>query len=193
MADNELNEYTELSRVIFSEDIIQKRVKELAQQIDNDYAYLKKSGKQLVIVGILKGAFLFMSDLVKRLKVPHRVDFMALSSYGKGTKSTGAVRIVMDLRSDIDNEDVLIVEDIIDSGYTLKFLNNLLLTRSPRTIKTCVFLRKLECLKVDFKVDYCGFDAPNVWVVGYGLDYAERLRTLPFVGELKREVYEEKK
>jgi len=188
-----LNDFPDLSRVIFSEDIIQQRVKELAAQLDNEYAYLKKTGKQLVIVGILKGSFLFMSDLVKRLHIPHRVDFMAVSSYGKGTKSTGSVRIVMDLRSDIDKEDVLIVEDIIDSGYTLKFLNNLLLTRSPKSIKTCVFLRKLECLKVNFEVDFYGFDAPNVWVVGYGLDYAERLRTLPFVAELKREVYEEKK
>eukprot|EP01097_Dermamoeba_algensis_P010768 TRINITY_DN805_c0_g1_i1.p1 TRINITY_DN805_c0_g1~~TRINITY_DN805_c0_g1_i1.p1 ORF type:complete len:175 (-),score=35.47 TRINITY_DN805_c0_g1_i1:113-637(-) len=170
-----------IESVLFSEEKILARVSELAEQINRDY-----QGKKLVVVGILKGAFMFMSDLCKRLTVPHRIEFMALSSYGNKTTSTGAVRILMDLRSDVADEHVLIVEDIIDSGYTLDFLAHLMKTRSPLSLEYCVFLRKKECLKKDVNVKYLGFDVPNYWVVGYGLDMGEELRTLPYIATIKK-------
>ena len=176
-------DHPEIEQVLFNNSEIQQRVREIAKVINETYA-----GKQLVVIGILKGAFMFMSDLTRLLTVDHQVDFMALSSYGNSA-TRGAVRIIMDLRQDITGRDVLIVEDIIDTGYTLKFLRNLLATRGPASISTAVFLRKAECIKVDVPVEFVGFDVPNHWVVGYGLDYAERLRTLPFIGVLKREVY----
>eukprot|EP00013_Stygamoeba_regulata_P023424 CAMPEP_0177659654 /NCGR_PEP_ID=MMETSP0447-20121125/17567_1 /TAXON_ID=0 /ORGANISM="Stygamoeba regulata, Strain BSH-02190019" /LENGTH=198 /DNA_ID=CAMNT_0019164557 /DNA_START=36 /DNA_END=632 /DNA_ORIENTATION=+ len=178
-----LADYPEVQEVVYSEPEIQKRVQEIATQINKDYA-----GKSLVVVGILKGAFMYMADLVKRIRVDYSIDFMALSSYSGSTRS-GIVRIVMDMRQNIEGKHVLIVEDIVDSGYTLKFLNELLQTRNPASIKTTVFLRKPECVKTDVALDYLGFDIKNEWVVGYGLDYSERLRCLPFVGILKPEVY----
>ena len=169
-----------IDKVLYNEDQILQRVKELADQINHDYL-----GKTLVLVGILKGAFMFMSDLSKRLKIDHLIEFMALSSYGDKTTSTGNVRILMDIRSDISNQNVLIIEDIIDTGYTLDFLMNLLKTRSPASLEICSFLRKKECLKREVSVKYIGFDVPNYWIVGYGLDLAEELRTLPYIAYLK--------
>jgi len=142
----------------------------------------------VTVQGVLKGAFMFMSDLVRHLTMDHRVEFMAVSSYGDSTHSD-SVRIIMDLRKDIADEHVLIVEDIIDSGRTLHFLQNLLKARNPASVSTCVFMSKSDNRNWQAVVEYLGFEAPNHWVVGYGLDYAERLRTLPYVGILKEEVY----
>ena len=176
--------HPDLARVLISADSIQARVKELADKISQDFSHVKR----LYIVGILKGAFIFMADLTRQLNVPHVVDFMALSSYGKSTES-GAVRILMDLREPIEGQHVLIVEDIIDTGHTLSYLYHVLEGRNPASLHTCTLVRKLRD-QDDIPLEYVGFEIPDVWVVGYGLDYAERYRTLPYVAELKRQVYE---
>lgn len=170
----------DLVRVVVSKDQIQSRVKELAQQISADFS----NGDQLYIIGILKGAFIFLADLTRHLTVPHTVDFMALSSYGKTTTS-GAVRILMDLREPIEGKHVIILEDIVDTGNTLDYLYRVLKGRKPASLHTCVLVRK-ERDNLDVPIDYLGFDIPDVWVVGYGLDFAEKHRTLPFIAELKR-------
>lgn len=170
-------------RVIVSETQIEERVAELAEQISEDY----EQKQPLYLVGILKGAFILLADLSRRLTVPHAVEFMALSSYGKSATS-GAVRILMDLREPIDGAHVILVEDIIDSGNTLAYLYETLLGRQAASLKTCVLLQK-EREQVDVPIDYLGFKIPDVWVVGYGLDYAEAHRTLPFIAELKRSEY----
>jgi len=177
--------HSDIERVIVSEEAIQTRVGELAAQLSYDYA----SDDQLVIIGILKGAFVFLADLARQLTVPHRVDFMALSSYNQTATTTGVVRIVMDLRVNIEGRHVLVVEDIIDSGYTLHYLLDVLRARRPASLKTCVLLSKPERRKIEVAVDYLGFEIPDVWVVGYGLDYADTHRTLPYIGALKPEVY----
>ncbi len=176
---NEL--HPDLSRIVVSTDQIQSRVKELADQISADFA----GGEHLYIVGILKGAFIFLADLTRHLKVPHTVDFMALSSYGK-TTSSGAVRILMDLREAIEGQHVIIVEDIVDTGHTLDYLNRVLKGRKPASLRSCVLVRKQRD-NLDVPIDYLGFDIPDVWVVGYGLDFADKHRTLPYIAELKRE------
>ncbi len=172
----------DVARVLINAEEIHTRVHELADRISDDYR-----GQKLYIVGILKGAFIFMADLTRALSIPHVVDFMALSSYGKSTES-GAVRILMDLREPIENQNVLIVEDIVDTGHTLKYLYQVLKGRFPATLRTCALVRKERAL-MDFPVDYLGFEIPDVWVVGYGLDFADRFRTLPYVAELKKEAY----
>jgi hypoxanthine phosphoribosyltransferase len=165
-------------RVLFSEETIRKRVDELARQISADYA-----GKgEVLLVGVLKGAFIFLSDLSRRLTIPRRVDFLAVSSYGDKTVSSGHVRLVLDLRGDITGRHVLIVEDIVDTGTTLAYLLELLRVRGPASLKTCSLLRKP---KGGPKVDYTGFEVEDDWIVGYGLDYAESFRTLPFIGILQ--------
>eukprot|EP01104_Vermistella_antarctica_P001349 TRINITY_DN113_c0_g2_i3.p1 TRINITY_DN113_c0_g2~~TRINITY_DN113_c0_g2_i3.p1 ORF type:complete len:194 (-),score=42.19 TRINITY_DN113_c0_g2_i3:90-671(-) len=175
-----------IDSVLFSQEQIEQRVIELAADLNEKYADAKR---QLVIVGVLKGCFIFMADLVRRLTVPHRVEFMGLSSYGNKTTSSGSVRIVMDLRTDVEGEDVVIVEDICDTGFTLQYLQDLLSTRKPASLTTCMFLRKKARMVAKPQVDFIGFDIPDEWVVGYGLDYAEQLRTLPYIGILKPEVY----
>lgn len=155
---------------------IAARIDELAARIDADYAGVD----QLVLVGVLKGSFIFLADLARRLTIPHRVEFIAVSSYGEreGTDS-GAVRLLMDVRHDIAGCHVLVVEDIVDTGYTLEYLMRLLGARGPASLRACTLLRKPDRRAVDAPVDYLGFDIPDVWVVGYGLDFAERYRTLP--------------
>lgn len=178
--------HPDLARVLITPEAIQKRVRELAEQIAQDYRHVER----LYMVGILKGAFIFLADLTRELAslgVPHVVDFMALSSYGKSTES-GAVRILMDLREPIEGQHVLIVEDIVDTGHTLHYLQSILQGRRPASLHTCALVRK-QREQVAIPLDYLGFDIPNVWVVGYGLDYAEQFRTLPYVAELRREVY----
>ncbi len=171
----------DLARVLVTPEEINVRVQELALEISRDY----KDVEQIYMVGILKGAFIFMADLTRHLEVTHVVDFMALSSYGKTTTS-GAVRILMDLREPIEGKHVLIVEDIVDSGQTLSYLHRILEGRNPASLKTCVLaLKKRDGL--DAKIDYLGFEIPDVWVVGYGLDFADKHRTLPYIAELKRE------
>ncbi len=176
----------EIERILVTTEQIEQRVAELAQQINQDYADVDR----LYIIGILKGAFIFLADLTRHLTIPHAVDFMALSSYGKTTVS-GAVRILMDVREPLDGQHVLIVEDIVDSGHTLNYLTHLIHNRRPASLRTCVLVRK-QRNGIDVTVDYLGFTIPDVWVVGYGLDYADRFRTLPYVAELKREVYSSK-
>jgi hypoxanthine phosphoribosyltransferase len=170
-----------LARIVVSEDQIQSRVRELANQISSDFS----GGENLYMVGILKGAFIFLADLTRHLRVPHTVDFMALSSYGKTTTS-GAVRILMDLREPVEDQHVIIVEDIVDTGHTLNYLQRVLKGRKPASLHTCVLVRK-ERDNLNIPIDYLGFDIPDVWVVGYGLDFADKHRTLPYIAELKRD------
>ena len=170
-------------QLITAEEIEQK-ITELAKQIDEDYAE-----RQPLLVGVLKGAVMFMSDLARALDRPSAMEFMAVSSYGSGTQSSGVVRILKDLDRDIAGEHVLIVEDIIDSGLTLSWLLKNLAARQPASIEVVALLRKPDAVKVHVPVKYVGFDIPNEFVVGYGLDYAERYRDLPYIGRLRPSVY----
>jgi hypoxanthine phosphoribosyltransferase len=163
---------------------MQNRLAELAKQVDEDYA-----GKDILLVGVLKGAVMVMADLARRISTPLAMDWMAVSSYGSGTKSSGVVRILKDLDADLTGRHVLIVEDIIDSGLTLSWLLANLRSRGPASVEIATMLRKPEAAKVDVDVRYVGFDIPNEFVVGYGLDYAEKYRNLPFVGTLAPHVY----
>lgn len=165
-------------KTLISEADIRRRVSELAAQISRDYA-----GKEnVVLLAVLKGAFIFLADLARQLPVPHRVEFMALSSYGKGTVSNGQVRVEMDVRDSIEGSHVIVIEDIIDTGRTLRYLIDLLKTRHPASVATCSLVRKQDRHEVEVEIDYLGFDIPDVFVVGYGLDYAEQYRTLPYIG-----------
>jgi hypoxanthine phosphoribosyltransferase len=169
--------------VLLSEADIRKRVGELAREVSRDYA----DADDLLLAGVLRGAFIFLADLSRRLTIPRRVDFIAVASYGKDTQAPGAVRLLMDLRTDIAGKDVLIVEDIVDTGYTLHYLLQTLRARRPRSLRSCVLARKPDRLRVDVPIDYLGFDIPDVWVVGYGLDWADRQRTLPYIGIFRPE------
>jgi hypoxanthine phosphoribosyltransferase len=174
----------QLEKVLVTEEQIQRRLTELAGEIDTDY-----DGRDLLLVGVLKGAVMVMADLARALRSPVEMDWMAVSSYGSGTKSSGVVRILKDLDKDISGRNVLIVEDIIDSGLTLSWLMSNLSSRGPASVEVCTLLRKPEAAQVDVPVRYVGFDIPNEFVIGYGLDYAERYRNLPFVGTLAAHVY----
>jgi hypoxanthine phosphoribosyltransferase len=174
----------DIEATVVSAAEIAARTVELAREIDATY-----SDREPVLVGVLKGAAMFMSDLARALERPSTMEFMAVSSYGSGTQSSGVVRILKDLDRDIAGQDVLIVEDIIDSGLTLSWLLKNLTTRSPSSIRIVTLLRKPEALKVDVEVDWVGFDIANEFVVGYGLDYAERYRDLPYIGRLRPEIY----
>lgn len=175
---------SDLQQVLITEEQIGQRLDEMAAQIDADYA-----GRDPLLVGVLKGAVYVMADLSRRLHMSAPMDWMAVSSYGAGTKSSGVVRILKDLDTDIAGRDVLIVEDIIDSGLTLSWLVSNLGSRGPASLEVCALLRKPEAAKVKLDVKYTGFDIPNEFVVGYGLDYAEKYRNLPFVGTLAPHVY----
>lgn len=174
----------DLERVLLSEEQLHARLDEIAAQVDADYA-----GRDLLLVGVLKGAVMVMADLARRVRVPVAMDWMAVSSYGSGTKSSGVVRILKDLDTDLTGKHVLIVEDIIDSGLTLSWLLSNLRSRGPASVEIATMLRKPDAAKVEVPVRYVGFDIPNEFVVGYGLDYAERYRNLPFVGTLAPHVY----
>ena len=164
--------------VLISEEEIQTRVLELAKQISADYS----DSDDLVLVGVLKGSFIFLADIARRLTIPRTIEFIAVSSYGNGSRSTGAVRLLMDVRGNIEGKHVLIVEDVVDTGHTLKYLMGILESHRPTSVKTCALVRKAERAEVEVNVDYLGFDIGDEWVVGYGLDYAERNRTLPYIG-----------
>jgi len=174
----------DLERVLLTEEQLGSRLDEIAAQIDADYA-----GKDVLLVGVLKGAVMVMADLARRLHGAVQMDWMAVSSYGSGTKSSGVVRILKDLDADLTGRHVLIVEDIIDSGLTLSWLLANLRSRGPASVEVATMLRKPEAAKVEVDVRYVGFEIPNEFVVGYGLDYAERYRNLPFVGTLAAHVY----
>jgi hypoxanthine phosphoribosyltransferase len=174
--------------ILLDEAALQKRVQELADQISADYAGIRN--EDFILIGVLKGAFIFMADLTRRLTVPHRVDFIALSTYADTAQATGAVRLIMDTRADVAGRHVLLVEDILDTGYTLAYLQRLFAARGPASLRTCVLLSKPERRKVPVPVDYLGFTIPDVWVVGYGLDFADRFRTLPYIAALKPQAYQ---
>jgi hypoxanthine phosphoribosyltransferase len=174
----------DIDDVVVSAEQIQARTAELAKQIDADFG-----DREPLLVGVLKGAVMFMSDLARVLERPSTMEFMAVSSYGSATTSSGVVRILKDLDRDIAGQHVLIVEDIIDSGLTLSWLLKNLTARQPASIEVVALLRKPDAVKVHVPVKYVGFDIPNEFVVGYGLDYAERYRDLPYIGRLKPEVY----
>lgn len=177
--------HNDIERVLLSEEELAKITERLGKQITEDYR-----GKKLVVVSVLKGSVVFMADLMRQIKIPCAIDFMAVSSYGAGTKTTGVVKIVKDLDNEvIAGADLLIVEDILDSGVTLAYLMKLLSARNPNSIKICTLLDKPERRKADIKADYSGAEIPDAFVVGYGLDYSERYRNLPYVGILKPEVY----
>jgi len=174
-----------IKEVLISEEQLQEKIKELANVINNDY-----EGKELFLIGILKGSVPFMADLMKSIKIPMTMDFMAVSSYGASIESSGVVRILKDLDFSIEDKNVIIVEDIIDSGITLNYLMEYLENRKPASIEIATLLNKKERRKVDISAKYIGFEVPDEFVVGYGLDYAEKFRNLPFVGILKEEVYQ---
>lgn len=173
----------DLERVLIDADTIQRRVTELAGRINHDYADIEEP---LILVGVLKGSFIYLADLCRKLTIPHTVDFIAVSSYGKGSATTGNVRLLMDTRGNMEHHHVLIVEDILDTGYTLDYLIRNFKARGIKSVKTTVLLEKPERHVVHVDLQYVGFTIPDVWVVGYGLDYGERYRTLPYIAEMKR-------
>jgi hypoxanthine phosphoribosyltransferase len=169
-----------IGEALVSEEALNRRVRELGEEISRDY-----QGKDLFLVGVLKGAVFFLSDLMRCIEVPCEVDFMAVASYGSSTDSSGVVRILKDLDATIEGKDVLIVEDIIDSGLTLSYLLRTLRAREPRSLEVCALLTKPERREVDLPIRYTGFEIPNKFVIGYGLDHAERYRNLPYVAVLQ--------
>ena len=175
---------SDLASILVTEEQIQAKLTELASKIDVDYA-----DRDVLLVGILKGAVMVMADLARKLHIPVEMDWMAISSYGAGTKSSGVVRILKDLDTDIAGRHVLVVEDIVDSGLTLSWLLANFTSRGPASLEVCALLRKPEALQVAVDVRYIGFDIANEFVIGYGLDYAQRYRNLPFVGTLAPHVY----
>lgn len=175
----------DIKRILLSEEEIDAKVREMGRILSEEY----RDSFPLVVC-VLKGAAPFMSDLIKRMNIPLEIDFMAISSYGDTTRSSGVVRIIKDLENSIEGRDLLIVEDIIDSGLTLSYLADLLDRRNAKTVRIVTLLDKPERRSIDLKPDYCGFSVPDEFVVGYGLDYAERYRNLPYIGVLKPEIYE---
>ncbi len=174
----------DLKDVLITQEELQQRIRELAAQIDADYA-----NRELLLIGVLKGAVMVMADLSRAMHLPAQMDWMAISSYGSGTKSSGVVRILKDLDIDISGRHVLIVEDIVDSGLTLSWLIGNLRSREPASVAVCVLLRKPTAARMNVEVAYTGFDIDDSFVVGYGLDYAEKYRNLPFIGTLAEHVY----
>lgn len=177
--------WADIDNILIDEQTLQARIVELADQISADYA----EEDDLLLICVLKGAFVFLSDISRALKRAHAVDFMGISSYGKGTTSMGAVQIIMDLKAPIENRNVLIIEDIIDSGRTLDYMRRSLLARSPASLRICSLLNKPARREIDVTVDYIGFDIPDEFVVGYGLDFDELYRNLPFIAILKPSVF----
>ncbi|WP_019972803.1 hypoxanthine phosphoribosyltransferase [Mycobacterium sp. 141] len=180
----------DIKAVLLSEEQIRTRTAELAEMIADEYRG-NLGSDDLLLVTVLKGAVMFVTDLARTIPLPTQLEFMAVSSYGSSTSSSGVVRILKDLDRDINDRDVLIVEDIIDSGLTLSWLLRNLATRRPRSLRVCTLLRKPEAVRTELDVAYVGFDIPNEFVVGYGLDFAERYRDLPYIGTLEPKVYEQ--
>jgi hypoxanthine phosphoribosyltransferase len=185
MSQNYQDLYQDIDHILIDSPEIQARILTLAAAIDADYA----DKDDLLLICVLKGGYVFLSDLSRALQRPHHLDFMGISSYGKGTTSSGAVQIIMDLKQPLNGRHVLIVEDIIDSGHTLSYLRQNLLARQPASLKICTLLNKPSRREVDVAVDYVGFDIPDEFVVGYGLDFDELYRNFPFIAVLKPEVF----
>ena len=182
----------DIKSVLLSSEAIQTRVAELGAMVGEDYREtIEASGQDLLLVTVLKGAVFFVTDLARCIPLPTQLEFMAVSSYGSSTSSSGVVRILKDLDRDINDRDVLIVEDIVDSGLTLSWLLRNLATRRPRSLRVCTLMRKPDAVRADVEIAYVGFDIPNEFVVGYGLDYDERYRDLSYIGTLDPKVYEE--
>lgn len=180
---NQMN--ADIEKVFYSEKDLQDVVRRIGQEISRDYA-----GKEPLLVGILKGSVVFMTDLMRALDIPCGIDFMVVSSYGSGVKTSGVVQILKDLSQPIEGKDVILVEDILDSGMTLSYVTKILQARNPNSIRVCTLLDKPARRKADIFADYKGFDVPDEFIVGYGLDYAEHYRNLPYIGVLKRSIYE---
>lgn len=183
-----MEEYTEINdfkEVLFTKDQIETMTKGLGERITNDF-----KGKNILMLGLLKGSFIFMADLIREVKLPCEIDFMAVSSYGNGSESLGRVQIIKDISEPVLGKDVIIVEDIIDSGVTLNFIVDYLKSKGASSVTLCTLINKPERRKKDVYVKYIGADIPNEFIAGYGMDYAERYRNLPFIGILKEEVYE---
>jgi hypoxanthine phosphoribosyltransferase len=172
---------TDAAKVLISEAQIRARVAELGAQISHDY----RDAGELMMVGILKGSFIFLADLARALTIPRRVDFLSISSYGMRGNKAGALRLILDLREPIRNRDVLVVEDIVDTGHTLAYLLEMLAARHPASLKTCALVTKPSRRERDVPLDYVGFEIPDAWVVGYGLDYKDRYRTLSYIGVIE--------
>lgn len=177
--------HNDIDKILLEEKSISDRVKELGKEISKDY-----KDKNLLLVSVLKGSVVFMSDLMRAISIHCGIDFMVVSSYGSGTKTSGVVKIIKDLDINLEGYDVLLIEDILDSGMTLSYITNILKTRHPKSIKICTLLDKPERRKVKVSADYIGFEVPDEFVVGYGLDYDEKYRNLPYVGVLKPEIYQ---
>ena len=173
-----------IGKILFSESELQNRIRELAAQISRDY-----EGKNIVVVGLLKGAFMALADVARRLTVPNKVDFMVASSYGSGTKSSGVIKLKKDIDIDPLGQHILIVEDLVDTGNTLAWIKNYLLSKQPASVKICCVLDKVSRRTAEVEVDYVGFECPDEFVVGFGMDFAGDYRTLPYVGVLKPECY----
>lgn len=175
----------DIQEVLFANEVLTKKIKELAEQINKDY-----EGKELVVVGILKGSVIFAAELIKNITIKCEIDFMSVSSYGNATETSGVVRILKDLDNDIEGKHVLLVEDIVDTGTTLKYLLKYLKARKAESIEIVSLLNKPVRRKVDLDVKYIGFEVPDGFIVGFGIDYAEKYRNLPYIGILKPEIYE---
>ena len=174
----------DIDKVLISEEELDKKTTEIANAISKDFA-----GKELILIGILKGGVVFASDLIKKINIPMEIEFMAVSSYGKESETSGVVTLKKDIDTSLNGKNVIIVEDIVDSGFTMKYLSKVFLDRNAESVKICTLLSKPSRRKVEINLDYVGFEVPDEFVVGYGLDFDEKYRNLPFVGVLKREVY----
>jgi hypoxanthine phosphoribosyltransferase len=182
----------DIKSVLLSSEAIQTKVAELGAKVGEDYReIIDSTGQDLLLITVLKGAVFFVTDLARAIPLPTQLEFMAVSSYGSSTSSSGVVRILKDLDRDINDRDVLIVEDIVDSGLTLSWLLRNLASRHPRSLRVCTLMRKPDAVRADVDIAYVGFEIPNEFVVGYGLDYAERYRDLPYIGTLDPKVYEQ--
>lgn len=182
----------DIKSVLLTEEQIQARIAELGEEIGNQYrGNVAETGQDLLLITVLKGAVIFVTDLARSIPVPTQFEFMAVSSYGSSTSSSGVVRILKDLDRDINDRDVLIVEDVVDSGLTLSWLLRNLKSRHPRSLRVCTLLRKPDAVRANAEISYVGFDIPNDFVVGYGLDYDERYRDLSYIGTLDPRIYEE--
>lgn len=177
--------HNDIQKILFTEQQIQEKIRELGEKISADF-----ENRNPLVICVLKGAYMFMADLTKRITIPVEVDFMAISSYGQSTKSSGVVKIIKDLDVPVEGRDVIIAEDIIDSGLTLSYLVDVLERRNAKSVSVVALFDKPGGRRVEFEADYTGFTLPDAFVVGYGLDYAEKYRNLPYIGILKPEIYE---